>query len=401
MSNNLDNLNNLAINGNLDQYKSDNLFLLVGTNPLPNYIAGKILAHESTHFYFVHTEETNEIADRIIQVLCIPSNKWTKINVNPADTRDIYSNIKKEAEGKDSLGLHYTSGKKSMSVHAYRAIYDANSSMSVFSYLDSRTLEMLIDRKNDVLVKFPVRYSVNISIEDLLALHGYTPKEYTKEPNHPEVARSMIELNPKEHRNWCTNNLRKENNKDKLKKENKLSQVSLEEFKKSAALGSHFKELDSLGQLAELWGETSKDVAKWLDGLWLEDYVFSVVQDLADKNGIHTCIMNLVPNERNFEIDILALKGYQLIILSCTTAMNKSILKEKLFEAFIRGNQLGGDEAKIGLVCCAENGSKQAPDIIKMELEEEWNSKGKFGVFGLDHLPNLEYHLQDWIESFE
>jgi hypothetical protein len=97
----------------------------------------------------------------------------------------------------------------------------------------------------------------------------------------------------------------------------------------------------------------------------------------------------------------VALKGYQLIVLSCTTDSKKGLLKQKLFEAFVRGKQLGGDEAKIGLICFADSKGDSTPKIIREEIEEDWDSRGKFCVLGHEHLENLSSHLQEWFRSFE
>jgi len=78
----------------------------------------------------------------------------------------------------------------------------------------------------------------------------------------------------------------------------------------------------------------------------------------------------------------------------------KAAVKQKLFEAYVRGQQLGGDEAKIGVVCFASETSPNAsPERIKKEIEEEWHLEDKFRVFGAEQIPNLSMHLKEWLTS--
>lgn len=78
----------------------------------------------------------------------------------------------------------------------------------------------------------------------------------------------------------------------------------------------------------------------------------------------------------------------------------KHIVKEKLFEAYVRGQQLGGDEAKIGVVCFAsETNPKASPERIRKDIEEEWHLENKFRVFGAEQIPNLSMYLKEWLTS--
>lgn len=63
----------------LTQYQSKNLFLLVGTNPLPNYIAGKLLLQNNleSHVFLVHSDKTSAIAGRISRSLKLANNQCT------------------------------------------------------------------------------------------------------------------------------------------------------------------------------------------------------------------------------------------------------------------------------------------------------------------------------------
>jgi len=57
-----------------DKYKVDHLFLLIGENPLPNYVAAKTLLAEGGKPYLVFTEHTQKPAERLQEALDISEN---------------------------------------------------------------------------------------------------------------------------------------------------------------------------------------------------------------------------------------------------------------------------------------------------------------------------------------
>ncbi|MFN5863521.1 MAG: hypothetical protein ACK451_16365, partial [Pseudanabaena sp.] len=54
---------------NFDKYKVQHLFLLIGTNPLPNYIAARQLLTDGGTAYLVYTSETKCWKDRLLDRL--------------------------------------------------------------------------------------------------------------------------------------------------------------------------------------------------------------------------------------------------------------------------------------------------------------------------------------------
>jgi hypothetical protein len=86
------------------------------------------------------------------------------------------------------------------------------------------------------------------------------------------------------------------------------------------------------------------------------------------------------------------MKGYQLFGLSCSTTQDKGQPKSKLFEAYVRIHQLGGDEARVAVVC-PQYGLKK-----KLEKELPESVKGKVRIFDSAHLEHLRGELKDWFE---
>jgi hypothetical protein len=97
----------------------------------------------------------------------------------------------------------------------------------------------------------------------------------------------------------------------------------------------------------------------------------------------------------NFEFDVAFLRGYQLFALSCTTDTEPGLCKLKLFEAYRRARQMGGDEARVALVCCYEK-----PDKIKKAFISQIKDD-KVKVFGSGDLANLSEELKTWIQEVD
>ena len=373
------------------EYQTDSLFLLIGTNPLPNYVVCQLLAKPDCHIYLVHTDETNQIANRLVGVMELPDGKWTKIPVDGSNASDIFEKVKKYAKvAKHRLGLNYTGGTKSMAVHSYRAIQTTDPN-AVFSYLDARklklSLELSIDTNQTSSERIPVGLCIKPSMKTLLALHGRAPRGLEKSPFHPEVCRDIVKILTEEWKNWCSNNLHSDQ---------ELETVRLPTFEN---LSRHWERCETLGDLATAWGVKVGDLVNWFDGIWLEDYILWSLQQVQSESEVHEVVRGLELKKRRLdkpEIDVVALRGYQLFAISCATTRDKKRIKLKLFEAYVRAHQLGGDEARVGVVSFAPDGT---PDRIRKEIKEKWDVEGKFRVFGVEHLPELSKHLQEWFNS--
>ena len=55
------------------------------------------------------------------------------------------------------------------------------------------------------------------------------------------------------------------------------------------------------------------------------------------------------------ELDVVAIRGYQLFVFSCYAGKNMDSCETRLYEAAMCAQQLGGSEARFALVCGHEN----------------------------------------------
>jgi hypothetical protein len=163
--------------------------------------------------------------------------------------------------------------------------------------------------------------------------------------------------------------------------------------------GLNAADVDTLKDAAQKSSEFADSLllAKWLDGLWLEHYTFDQLQggqaqNQINPNGLALNVESVNAQGRKFEADVIALRGYQLFYCSCYTGSDPATSKRKLFEAMIRAEQLGGEEAKVALICCSDQ-----PETVEREAESDFQRKGTIRVFGRRHLPNLAIEMTKWL----
>lgn len=398
-------------------YQTDVLFLLVGTNPLPNYVAGCLLTKPEGTIVLLATADTYAIAERLKQVFEQSAQKWkvpAPREIHWTDASRIYKavgDLVQEFADRGSIGLHYTGGTKAMAVHAYRVVADKRSD-AVFSYLDARELAMRIEQLDGSTHVRKVGTDCRLPLRTLMQLHGRAlKKEPAAEVWFPEVIKVLVEIHAdgisrEKWREWCAQNLRRPPRFIKFKSKRDLREVPLpssgppgrvfQAFGMSTAL--------SLGDLED--GLRSRvghkkwnveHLAEWLAGKWLEHYVLMSFQRIASEVDLHEVGMNIeTPSEadKHFEFDVAALRGYQLFAVSCTTDGRKSLCKSKLFEAYLRSHQMGGDEAHTALVSMYDDPAK-----IEREVDEDWLTEGHVKAFGPKELPELAEYLKAWIRK--
>jgi len=413
--------------------KTNNLMLLVGTNPLPNYVAARLLAREDTHLHFVVTEEIKqtEIHKRLAKLLGRePTDEKQYLTVEASSPKDIRDKVNARVVSKEysgSWGLNYTGGKKVMATHAYRAMEAAlagKAQSGVYSYLDADSLSLVIETPNSA-IPYPVDLSIRISWEQILELHGQslvcTPK---KKPFHDEVARALVEYcqQKKNHEGW------RDFVREMRKQKTSTSGVEVEgrqlpvgvpviggrtpsELAREWETDIHDLPEWEYGKKQNFWKTEVEYLSGWLHGKWLEDHVFAE----ALKAGCNTDVQQVIGSIRlkrlkEFELDVVAMRGYRLFAMSVTTVAENpkaeyDLARMKLFEALIRARQMGGDEAKVALITFSKDPKQLEQQVAeKLFLSPESVSdfrdyRSPVRVFGLTDLPDLAQHLEKWFKE--
>ncbi len=420
-----------------DAYQVDRLFLLIGENPLPNYVAAKLLAKATGHIYLVHTTGTLEPATQLQKILHseLPNSQSVEqLSLESWESdafrirSEIESKLKEIDRSQERIGLNYTGGTKAMAVHTYRTVFDYDKN-AVFSYLDPRRLEMCIDNQDGDRTRIKVAPDlVQVSLASLFQIHGWSwSSEPISEPELPQALDAFADFHAKDEsvqlwRQWCNKVLRQETRDpekpDRWLKENRLKELpdlTLSKLQGNPAIVAALEQLGVTGEhlsLVDIQTQGAKSVTsacKWLDGEWLEHYVLHQVSAIQDTHEVYEQAASFwikdpaSPDRTKFQFDVAFIRGYQLFAISCTTIEDRSNCKQKLFEAYIRAQQLGGSEARVALVCCAmpkdvsalrtqiSNVLKSAPEAIVKDT--------KIAVFGRKDLPSLANKLAEWIEA--
>jgi Domain of unknown function (DUF1887) len=416
---------------NLENYKVDHLFLLVGENPLPNYVSARLLRSSKTTLHLVHSTNTASIADRLKTVLG-GRVETVSLKDRQADGFYVYKEIlnhlealKKHGEPNGTVGLNYTGGTKAMAVHAYRCLINWQRKQDiphpiVFSYLDPYQLKLCIDdHENQCVREIMVGTALNPppDLRTVLQLHGLEWKrEPDLQPTLPELATALAQLGNQDMNNlktWSYQNFGAETaptrkpgsreSDDNWKDETTLTSCNLPLSEKLRSLFSQSLYVSDVGldlgrscDKAKL--QNCSKLCDWLAGTWLEHYVMSLVLELQKSYGLNDVARSLKikdPKKNRyrpqFEFDVVFLRGYQLFGISCTTSKVNETCKLKLFEAYSRAQQLGGDEVRIALVSTHEY-----PDSLRQELNLVRDDP-KVLVIGKDSLWQLKTKLEDWI----
>ncbi|WP_239121347.1 MULTISPECIES: hypothetical protein [Spirulina sp. CCY15215] len=325
-----------------------------------------------------------------------------------------------------------------MAVHAYRAILQETQNKrqeAIFSYLDPRRLEMCIDREDGDRIAIPIRsQDIAIKLETIFELHGRQFKKDKKseeiKPNKipilPNLAKQLATVNQDEAKStiwfhwlisiFCEGNGDRNQSARKPPKPNgkrgnwksktALEQLSfptndlpkeiVEEFSKHSFLDKN--ENLSLKQIKESGCfDNIQDFCEWLDGLWLEYHLLQKIESIASKVGIIDYGMDfnidLAGTEQGFQFDLAFTYGYQIFAISCTTSDDRSLCKSKLFEAYLRAQQMGGSEARVALLCFAKD-----IEGIKAEIIDLLSDK-QIKIFGREHLDSLDHEIFEWLQE--
>lgn len=398
-----------------DKYKSNHLFLLIGTNPLPNYVAARLLLLSPGFLYLLHTKETKPIAERLrlglrrhlsgveMEYVEIDSTDNVKIRDGIASLLK-NRNLNETGRKTSSVGLHYTGGTAAMSVHSYAAfeLFFKESLVSVvYSYLDARTLSMRFDGHGGALQDaILVGELCNITVDEIVRLHGFASSAPSLVRAGMSAARKEMLKSIAEVRSTVSGN--------KAWNEYVKNLISIPSDPLLTTFTRQIK-----AQLGD--NPTDAQVARWLDnhdrfsscqtflqGKWLEEYVLQAVKSLQDEFKFSDIAINVKPARSdaaandNFELDVAVTRGYQLFAISCMAAgeEDRSKYKEHLLEVYVRARQMGGDEARVALVSRNNN-----PKVLEDEIRESWFSEGRIRVFGLPNLMNLEEAMREWFKT--
>ncbi|MCB1057964.1 MAG: hypothetical protein KDD11_20890 [Acidobacteria bacterium] len=311
---------------------AEQLILLVGGNPLPNYLVARLL--EPRVVFLVHSGETLEPARRLREVLNqrIPGAVVTLHGLADAAEAGEVHRIVRQLPA--SAHLDYTGGTKVMAAHGRLAFASRGGEPARASYLFEAPGDRACLRFDDGRSEALLRRELGLDLGVLMGLHGLR-----RQPGRQTA-------------------------------------VSADEARAEA---ERF--------LAEPEAEAGQaGPGHWLE-VWLADLLRQHLPDAEVSQGVH-----LERTGRNLELDVLVVRGHRLHLISCTTAKDLTKAKLKLFEASHRARQLGGDLSRAALACRVDGSDRQGRriDQLRADVQDVWGGPREIEVFGLDDL--REWH---------
>lgn len=332
-----------------NERRSEKLALLVGSNPLPNYLAATVL--QPKEVVLLYSPETLEPRDRLEKAF-----KDKGIAVSDVCIPDA-TDVRKVRDACHSLHvdhLHYSGGTKPMAAHT-RAMFGLGEAQEArASYLDERQGLLRFDDGRFVKLE---ECELGLTLDLVLALHGARRGKASTTVNGGPTESDVDEV--------CARVLNDPN-------------VS----------------------------------ADFPNGKWLERWTAGVIGScLGASTALEVGVVceRDRPVPTKFEIDVAMLRGHRLYVVSCTTAQKKARCKSKLFEVAMRARHMGGDLARSALVCLLDGGDENGPyvDQLRSDIASVWDAPNVPAVFGLADLREWAgtndaantRSLKEWLDS--
>lgn len=406
------------------------LILIVGSNPLPNYLSACAL--HPRRIALVHTKETTEAKDRLKRELAGALGESVTIDdhlvedaTSATAVRRVIETILQDSDA-SSVSLNYTGGTKVMAAHARMAFLKAGGKEKHASYLDEGGAEhqprLRCDNGDDKPLS--VYSNVSLTLKTVLGLHGITHMPRTPKIPAPtiedarEILCKVLGDVSLAAALYCE--------RERLEEFSNPSKAILEPFRADRyGLSLSLPEFPAQAQLEEL--ANTKEKKSWfkqwysfVGGEWLEEWVGAQISRLASQLSIDpdkdvTVGLDAKRGDKpaQLEVDIAVIRGCRSYFISCTTDTTKHICKSKLFEIAVRSRQLGGDLARAALICLAD---RNVIDELRKEVDDRPDprvairvpSVADVHVFGKADIdawsdcngkqPNL-HSLKTWLES--
>ena len=139
--------------------------------------------------------------------------------------------------------------------------------------------------------------------------------------------------------------------------------------------------------------EDLEEMDKFFTGHWLEYGAYAAFKEVLEGikgynpargnfelyHNVYVAQQGTGTADRHFELDIVAVLGYQIIVVSCSVDSRMRYIKQKGMEAYHRARQLGGDEARAVVLCVA---SAQDAERVERELEDDTGTQRPLQVWG-------------------
>lgn len=382
--------------------KSDVLFLIVGTNPMPNIISIINRVKEDGKVFLIHSREKNKellstekIADDLRNILKerYPKLIIEKIVVNIQSEESMIQEVKNKLPEQSDLTieLNCTGGTKLMASTIYgyfKGLMRSGSRDIIISYLDCEKDSFIFEEKQGSGISFSEKkVDVNIynkvNLIDIIKSHGLRYHDNKKTINFEEASYEMFykfeRKSVEEKKEWIAE-----------------FNIILDDKENTRELLSKFlsKQIESV-ELEEICKLEDEKFVRYAIGENLEEYLFKILTDLKDEDEIDNFIWSYEQKKNKSmagtEIDFIIGRGTKNYLLSVTLCEKEYECKPKLYEAKTRGEQILGDEARIGFICLYDSFEKLG------HLIDANDKYSKDLVIAVDNFCNIKNKLKEWV----
>ena len=415
---------------------SNVLILLIGGNPLPNYVTAKYMLDSKRNdqealpvpdkFILLHSNTTRDYAQKIKEKMRL-TGYGHLVNLGDDERNQktiieaINNKLKELQEGCtiSTIHLNYTGGTKPMAVHACSEIIEFCKSKEnetirlIFSYLDPKEFKLVLDESETGYPDEPdndLRHKIKLEVEDLFDIHlmKYEKRgEYATfnkaDVDIEKISKEILDSFNKGKPVWPEKFFDlKDKTRNKKLNINGIEKLNEENFFKGInkdipSLKNFFKE-DKFDLEKESPKKRFAKLIKFMSGIWLEDFIVDIIIGLKEKNEIAydeiRKSVHATYNKRELEVDIIVMKGYQMFLFSCTADDDTENVKSKAFEAVFRAEQLGGDHATAITVSCIKNIAPVDNALQSFEAKQQYKL---IGITDLINISELKKNLTNII----
>jgi hypothetical protein len=351
------------------------LVLLVGANPLPNYLAAATLRPQRV--LLLYTPETMQPKDRLTRAL---RDRLRIAAVDDHQVEDATSakRVRGACESvfSNDVHLNYTGGTKVMAAIARMVFRDRGGLDRDASYVN----------ESDGLLRFdddgPSRALVTdaLDLDAILALHAFDKRPAsTALPHDPagpdaEAMACACLANPPLARSTYEHLTQRDDTRGRA--------IKASDFRTSPLTDPSFPGRPSVPG-ADWNNKESEHWIKFLRGTWLELWTAGLVRERAGSGASVHVGVNLTRETREAELDLIMIRQHRLHLLSCTIDDTIDRCKLKLFEATWRARQVGGDLDRCALACFL---STHDADKVRADVAATWGESNTPTVFDLADL---------------
>lgn len=271
---------------------------------------------------------------------------------------------------------------------------DHNSKNLILSYFTPENYKIVIRDGNGFPALTTINKAISISIKELYQLHCL--KNVTlcnKNSKFYNLERAKFLFHKRDFFNKLKRNetddfFRYWNKTDaNFKKNSEACKSALIESIKETSFADYIPDIEQLTSKKSL--NKIKDLIKFIRGDFLEEYIFYVLVSMKKELGLTEIAWNVeaFAKNRQFEIDIIAMKGCQAFVISCTTDSRIQLCKSKAFEVFYRAEMMGGAKAQSILVCLGDNLGSESSHIKNISADmQQFDAAENFHLISKDDL---------------